>query len=167
MKRIFILLVGVALLAACGPNREKQLKAIEEREQTLSTFDMIDDDSDLEGVLTLYRTFAKDFPDDSLAPVFLQRAADLSIAMGHQKEAVSLLDSIISLYPGFEDLGGCWFLKGYAYETADEYDSARTAYTYFVEHYPDHSLAADTRKTLPYLGMSPEEMLETILKSEE
>ena len=103
MKKIYLLLVGVVLLAACGPNREKQLKAIEEREQTLSTLVIIDENSDLEEMLMLYRTFANDFPNDSLAPVFLLRAADLSISMGEQEQAVELLDNIINLYPGFED----------------------------------------------------------------
>lgn len=158
-----LIISGVLLLAACGPNREKQLKAIEEQEQALSSLDMITDDSDLDAMLSLYRTFAADFPDDSLAPVYLQRAADISISKGRQDQAVALLDTVISLYPGFEDIGGCWFLKGYAYETAGQYDSARAAYTYFVENYPSHDLANDTRKTLPYLGMSPEEMLEAIL----
>ena len=167
MRKNIILLAGVLLLVACAPNREKQLKAIEEHETALSTLDIINEDSYLDDMLDLYRTFANDFPDDSLAPVFLQRAADLSISTGQQEQAVALLDSIINLYPGFEDLGGCWFLKGYAYETAGQYGPAREAYTHFVENYPDHDLANDTRKTLPYLGMSPEEMLEAILANTE
>lgn len=163
MKKTLALLSAVVLLAACSPNREKQLKAIEEHEQTLSSVDIIADDSDIDALLALYRTFAADFPDDSLAPVYLQRAADMSISIGRQDQAVGLLDSVINLYPGFEDIGGCWFLKGYAYETAGQYDQAREAYSHFVENYPEHDLANDTRKTLPYLGMSPEEMLEAIL----
>lgn len=164
MKRIYVLLLaGVLLLTACGPNRDKQIKTIEEHEQALSTLDMITEDSDLDEMLSLYRTFAHDFPNDSLAPVYLQRAADMNISLGRPEQAVDLLDTVINLYPGFEDMGGCWFLKGYAYETAEQYDQAREAYTYFIENYPDHSLANDTRKTLPYLGMTPEEMLEAIL----
>ena len=165
--RFSLLALSVLLLAACSPNREKQLKAIEEHETTLSTLNIINDDSYLNDMLKCYRTFANDFPDDSLAPVFLQRAADLCISTGQQEQAVTLLDTIINLYPGFEDLGGCWFLKGYAYETAGQYDQAREAYTYFVDNFPDHNLAKDTRMTLPYLGMSPEEMLEAILRDSE
>lgn len=162
-KRLLISAVCLVVLAACAPNREKQLKAIEAHEQALSTLDMISEDSELDEMLTLYRTFAHDFPDDSLAPVYMQRAADMSISLGRPEQAVALLDSIINFYPGFEDIGGCWFLKGYAYETAEQYDQAREMYTYFVETYPEHSLANDTRTTLPYLGMPTEEMLEAIL----
>ena len=163
MKRLLICLMGISLLAACGPNREKQIKAIEEHEHSLSTLEMSTEDSGLAEMISLYRTFAKDFPNDSLAPVYLMRAADLSITAGKTDEAVSLLDTIITIYPGFEDLGGCWFLKGYAFETAEQYDRAREAYTYFVDNYPDHYLAPDTRKTLPYIGMTAEEMFEAIM----
>ena len=83
------------------------------------------------------------------------------------EQAVGLLDSVINLYPGFEDLGGCWFMKGYAYENAERFDEAREAYNYFVENYPEHYLAADTRKTLPYLGMTAAEMFEAIMGSAE
>ena len=165
MKRIFICLLGIALLSACGPNREKQIQAIEAQEQNLSTLDLGTSDEEFTQAINLYRTFAHDFPNDSLAPVYLMRAADASISVGLPEQAVDLLDSIILLYPGFEDLGGCCFLKGYAYETAEQYDKAREAYTYFVDNYPDHYLASDTRKTLPYLGMSPEEMFEAIMNA--
>lgn len=163
MKKILICLAAVALLAACGPNREKEIKAIEEHEQNLSTLDLGTDESEFVEVVALYRQFAHDFPNDSLAPVYLMRAADACISAGMPEQAVGLLDSIISIYPGFEDMGGCYFLKGYAYETAEQFDAAKEAYTYFVDNYPDHYLAADTRKTLPYLGMSAEEMFEAIM----
>ena len=167
MKKIIVPLLAVCLLAACSPNREKQLKAIEEHELALSTLDRISDDSEMEEVLKLYRTFAADFPDDSLAPVYMQRAADIYVSTGRSDQAVSLLDSIIELYPGFEDMGGCWFLKGLAYENAEQFDSARAAYTYFVDNYPEHSLAHDTRFLIDHLGMTPEEMLEAALQARE
>jgi len=167
MKKNIALLACILLLASCGPNREEQIKAIEDKEQALSTLDMITEDSELDEMLVLYRTFANDFPDDSLAPVYLQRAADMSISLGRYDQAINLLDSVINLYPGFEDIGGCWFLKGYAYENAEDFEKARENYTYFVDNYPDHDLAKDTRQTLPYLGMSPEEMLEAILADKE
>ena len=66
-------------------------------------------------------------------------------------------------YPGYEDIAGCYFLKGYAYENAEKYDEAREAYSYFVENYPDHYLAADTKVMINYIGMNPEEMFDAIM----
>ncbi|MBP5677158.1 MAG: tetratricopeptide repeat protein [Bacteroidales bacterium] len=163
MKRILFLLLGMALLASCSPNRDKEVKKIEEHEQALSTIDLSSGDSALNEMIALYLNFAEKFPNDSLAPIYMVRAADLNITLGMPDQAVALLDSVINLYPGFEDVGGCYFLKGYAYETAEQFDAAREAYTYFIDNYPEHYLASDTRKTLPYLGMTPEEMFDAIM----
>ena len=165
MKKILILFVSVMLVAACSsPNREKELEKIAEHEQKLSAIDVSSDDSAALEMLALYRQFAADFPEDSLAPAFMARAADLCINLGMSDDAVNLLDSIITLYPGYEDIAGCYFLKGYAYESAERYDEAKEAYNYFVENYPDHYLAADTRRLIPLIGLTPEEQLEAVLK---
>ena len=57
------------------------------------------------------------------------------------------------------------FLKGYAYESGEQYEEAKEAYTQFVESYPDHYLAQDTKKMLQYIGMSPEAMFEAVMNS--
>lgn len=165
MKKALICLSAALLMAACGPNRDKEVKAIEQHEQSLSTIDISSDDTEALQMVELYAQFANDFPEDSLAPVFLMRGADLNINLGNTDEAIKMLNTIIEQYPGFEDLGGCFFLKGYAYESAEQYDQAREAYTYFVENYPEHDLAADTRAVLPYLGMTPEDMFDAIMNS--
>ena len=56
-------------------------------------------------------------------------------------------------------------MKSYAYDSAEQYEEAREAYTYSVENYPDHYLANDTRKMLDYLGMTPEEMFDAVMNA--
>ncbi len=164
MKKILTLIAGIALLAACSaPDREKELNNIAEHEQMLSAIDVSSDDDAAIELLALYRKFAADFPEDSLAPAYMTKAADLCINLGKSEEAVALLDSVINLYPGYDDIAGCYFLKGYAYENAEQYEEAKEAYTYFVENYPDHYLATDTKVMLNYIGMNPEEMFDAIM----
>lgn len=164
MKKILTLIAGIALLAACNtPDREKEINNIAEHEQMLSAIDVSSDDNAAIELLGLYRKFAADFPEDSLAPTYMTKAADLCINLGKNEDAVALLDSVISLYPGYEDIAGCYFLKGYAYENAEQYEEAKEAYTYFVENYPEHYLAADTKVMLNYIGMNPEEMFDAIM----
>jgi tetratricopeptide (TPR) repeat protein len=93
----------------------------------------------------------------------MQRAAEISINLGQTDQAIDLLDSIVTLYPAYEDVAGCYFMKGYAYEVAEQIDMAREAYTYFVENYPDHYLAPDTKKMINFLGMTPEDMFDAIM----
>lgn len=164
MKKILTLVAGIMLLAACStPDRENELSNIAEHEQMLSAIDVSSDDDAAIELLGLYRKFAADFPEDSLAPAYMTKAADLCINLGKSDEAVALLDSVINLYPGYDDIAGCYFLKGYAYENAEHYEEAKEAYTYFVENYPEHYLAADTKVMLNYIGMNPEEMFDAIM----
>ena len=165
MKKTAIVLVAAVLMAACGADREKEIKNISDHEVALSTIDISMDDSEAVEMLELYRQFAADFPEDSLTPGYLIRAADLCINIGQTEQAISLIDTVLTLYPGYEDIAGCYFMKGYAYDSAEQYEEAREAYTYFVENYPDHYLANDTRKMLDYLGMTPEEMFDAVMNA--
>ncbi|MBR4229657.1 MAG: tetratricopeptide repeat protein [Bacteroidales bacterium] len=163
MKKTLLIIAASLLMIACGQDREKEIKNIEQHEIELSTIDISSDDSAAVEMVALYRKFANNFPDDSLAPAYMQRAAEISINLGQTDQAISLLDSIITLYPSYEDVAGCYFMKGYAYEVAEQIDQAREAYTYFVENYPDHYLAADTKKMINFLGMTPEDMFDAIM----
>lgn len=165
MKKTLLLLAGVLILAACGPNRDKQVATIEEHESEMSMLDVSVDEDKAHEMIGLYRQFVNDFPDDSLAPVYLMRVADISITLGETEQAINVLDSIVNIYPGFEEAPFCLFQKGYAYEASEQYDQARQCYQQFVDEYPDHYMAADTRKMLPYIGLSPEEMFEAIMNN--
>lgn len=163
--KALVCIVCIATLAGCGPKREERVADIEKMEASLSATGIAPDDSAAMELISRYRDFAKEFSKDSLAPVYLQRAADMSIGIGRADEAVGLLDTVITMYPEYDDVAGCWFLKGYAFETAGRYDEAREAYIYFADTYPEHYLADDTRKSIPYVGMSAEEMFEAIMNA--
>ena len=166
MKKILITLSCALLAVACtSHDRTAEISAIEQREAAIASIEVGTDSAEPAELSALYRQFAAHFPDDSLAPVYLQRAADLDINLGRYDQAISCLDSIVSLYPGFDDLGGCLFLIGYAHEQAEQFDAAREAYQRFVDTYPDHYLAADTRKMIPFVGLSPEEMFEMLISN--
>ena len=167
MKKIFALALGCALLAACSHKPEpltyEQLTdSIDALEADMSTNEITADTAKANLIIDLYTQFASLYPEDSLAPIYMMRAAEVNINMGNFEPAVNMLDSVIHLYPGFEDVAGCQFLKAWTYELNQQYDLAREAYTEFLANYPDHFLAADIRKMLPYVGMTPEEQLESI-----
>jgi outer membrane protein assembly factor BamD (BamD/ComL family) len=165
MKKTILCTLGLLLIASCGHknqemDREEMLDSIEQMQERVPQTAITANATTAAQMVEMYNRFATSFPDDSLAPVFMLRAAEIDINIGNFEQAISLLDSVINLYPGFEDIAGCQFMKGWAYEQNQQYDLAREAYTEFVTNYPDHFLASDTRKMLPYIGMTPEETLE-------
>ena len=169
MKRILLLAAAVLLLGACSmkANRDQAAADIAAAEAQLAQVNIAVDEQRAHDLMALYQQFANDFPEDSLAPVYLQKSADICLNLGNNDQALAILDTLIAQYPGYDDLAGCLFLKGQAYENSEQYDLARQAYTQFVDQYPDHVLAPDTRKMLPYIGLTPEEMLNAILSGKE
>jgi len=169
MKKIAIITLGTLLAVACGhnngtPDHDALIDSISniEQEQLQSYFAIGTDMDKANHIIELYSMFVSNFPDDSLAPVYMLRTAEVQINTGNFENAISTLDSIMLIYPGFEDIAMCQFMKGRAYEDNQQYDLAREAYTEFVNNYPDHVLAADTRKLLPLVGLTPEEQFEAI-----
>ncbi len=165
MKRIIPITIVIILLTACRhtPSRDQAIADIVACEQQLAQVSVATDEETARQMTDLYCQFATLFPDDSLAPVYLSRAADISLNLGDNQQAIAILDSIIELYPGYEDIAGCLFLKGQAYENSEQYDLARQTYTQFVTEYPDHVLAPDTRIMLPYIGLPIEEMFNALI----
>lgn len=168
MKKIVIFTLGVLMTVACGhkndiPSRDELADDIAAHEQNLATFAVASNMEQADSMIALYQLFFNNYPDDSLAPIYMMRTAEIQINTGSFEEGIATLDSVMTLYPGFEDVAVCQFLKGTAYEQNQQYDLAREAYTEFVTNYPDHVLAADTRKMLPFIGLTPEEQLEAIM----
>lgn len=168
MKKIILASLALVLTAACGnknnvPERDVLVDSIEVMEHGLMNASINTDLEKANRMVALYDLFANNYPDDSLAPIYMMRSAEIEINTGNYEAGVATLDSIMNLYPGYEDLPICQFMKGTAYEMNQQYDLAREAYTEFVEKYPDHVLAADTRKILPFVGLTPEEQLEAIM----
>ena len=167
-------LLAFLLLAACGDNKsntsntpqhlsqEALTDSIENLDSIMRT-DYLFDTVRSNKMIGWCNEYAERFPEDSLAPVYLLTSAQIQISKGDFEQGISTLDSIIVLYPGFENVAVCQFLKGMAYEQNQQYDMARQAYTDFVTNYPDHVLASDIRKAIPMVGLSPEKQLETVL----
>ncbi len=170
MKKLFVFAFACVMLAGCKGGDEEKVLGHDELIDSIATmdslyaFEMVANPEKANAIIDLYTQFVKGYPEDSLAPVYLMKMAETQISIGEFEAGIANLDSIITLYPGFEEVAGCQFLKGWAYEQNEQYDKAREAYTVFVTEYPDHVLAADVKKALPMVGLSPEEQLKMVKK---
>ena len=173
MKKILFLTLTAFLFASCGnsndtsdqPLSEEALTDSIEHLDSIMRADIWFDTIKSNQMIAWCLEYANRFPEDSLAPVYMKKAAEIQMNDGNFEQAVATLDSIIDLYPGFENVADCHFLKGWAYEQNQQYELARETYSRFVNDYPDHVLASDIRKTLARstVGMTPEEQLKEAL----
>lgn len=107
-----------------------------------------------------YTRFANAFPEDSLAPEQLLKAADISIYLNQNQRALRLLNRITENHPGFEKVSMAAFLKAYVYDNQiGDTARARQLYEAFIEAYPEHSFVEEARAAIRNLGKSPEELI--------
>ncbi len=166
MKRIvFLLTMALCIIGCNSKNREKQLNSILEYEKKLELETTLIDPLIGQELITMYVQFASDFPKDTLAPMYWLKASDVAANINRTDLSIRYLDTIIFMYPNYEKIGECYFMKGFVYETVGQNaEKAREAYNVFLEKFPNHPLAHDTRIIMQNLGLSNEELIEKILR---
>ncbi|MFH1296450.1 MAG: tetratricopeptide repeat protein [Bacteroidota bacterium] len=162
MKKLaYLVLIGLAgLITACGPSksqRENQISTLEERMFTSENgFIRAGADS----LVLLYTDFAAAWPNDSLAPVYLFKAASMTMNLQDGPGSIALFEQIRESYPNFEKAPLCLFFTGYVQENVmRDIDKAREAYQLFIESYPDHDFVDDAQASIDNLGKTPEQMI--------
>ena len=149
------------LATACQSARQKSLDNIKTTEEEVYSENGMIDRNRVDELIGVYVGFASDFPDDSLSPEYLFKAADIAMNTKRSREAIRYYDSILINYPDYRKAPEALFLKGYVYENnLGRLDKAKEIYEKFLKMYPDNEFADDAEVSLKYLGKSPEELIE-------
>ncbi len=162
MKRIFILVTAVSMLflVKYKPKKEKMEKEIASLESRLFDAESGFSRAGADSLIKDYQNFAEAYPADSLAPVYLFKAASMVMNLQNGLMAITLFNQIRTTYPDYEKAPLCLFFTGYVQENVlGDIDQARDTYTLFIETYPDHDFADDAQASINNLGKTPEEMI--------
>lgn len=112
------------------------------------------------GTVRAYETFAKQRVDDTKAPEYLFKAAEIQRSLKNYTKAIENYETIQSKYADYEKTPHSMFLLGFIYENdLKDNDKAKAVYDKFLAEYPDHELADDVKFSLENLGISPEEII--------
>ncbi len=169
MKRnVMLPLLAMAVLMMCANCTSQRDKALGEILSYEGTIDFATTKVDMptgETLVKMYVGFATDYPTDSLAPMYLMKAADVAMNINRGDIAIKYLDRVIKDYSDYEKLPDCYFMRGYVYETVlADTDKAKQAYELFLFQYPNHPLAADIRIIIQNLSLSDEEIIKMIME---
>ena len=149
----------------CTSQRDKALNEILSYEATIDFAATKVDMPTGETLVKMYVGFANDYPNDSLAPMYLTKAADVAMNIKRGDIAIKYLDRVVKDYPDYDKLADCYFMRGYVYETVlADINKAKEAYELFLLQYPNHPLAADTRIIIQNLSLSDEEIIKMIME---
>jgi tetratricopeptide (TPR) repeat protein len=161
MNKIVILLMAVMLMASCTSPRDKAVKQINDASQSLvSDTSMMLNKETAMNLITLYESFANDFPGDSLAAGYLFEAGELAMNLGIGEKSIALFDRVLKDYPGYFRKAEVIFLEAFIYENMlGNLDKATEFYHSFIEQFPDHVLYKDAKASLEYMGKSLDEII--------
>ena len=172
MKNIIYIFIIAAIFTACNISVKTEKNALNKEiaktEQVL--FDSISYNLDIkkaELLISKYNRYAKLYDNDSLAPIYLIKSADLCIATKKYEKAVEIYDNIYKNYNSFEKAPQALFLEAMTYADYLKNESvAEMKYKEFIKKYPNHELTDDAKKSIEFLGKTPKEILE-ILQSKD
>lgn len=165
---IIALIIGLYACNSAGQNEQKEEKAslektIKDLQLKLARQDDVNKDRETaETLVAQSQLFAKEFPRDSMAAVYLFRAADVSRGLGDFTHAIALWGKVNQSFPRFKRAPDALFLQGFTYDRdLQNTEQAKKHYRLFLEKYPDHPMVPDVSLMLQYLeeDKSPEELI--------
>ena len=163
MKKYSLLVFSLGLIILFSCSRSNKYAEIQKLESELYSENFVFDAEGKAKASTLvqaYLTFTEEHPQDTAAPIYLFKAADLSMNLGDASRAINLYNKVIYAYPDFEKNPQCLFLMAFIYENyLQNYGKAKEVYELFLQKYPDHEFADDAQMSLQNLGKSPEELI--------
>ncbi len=164
--KFFLLIITLVMFFACKPKSERDIAVdnINELEYTLYG-DTVITEIDLttaSNMIQAYLSFAEKFKEDSLAPEYMYKAADISMNINQGSQAILYLENIKLKYPYYKNIPVCLFLQAFIYEDQlQDNESASRLYNQFMEKYPNHELFDDAESSVNNMGKSLEEIIES------
>ena len=168
------LVITVLIIGWYGCNSSGQTKHQADKsklEDTIKTLqselaqqeDVTKDVTSAKTLVVRSQLFAEKYPQDSMAAVYLFRAADVSRGLGDYRLAIKLWGEVNEKFTAFKRAPDALFLQGFTYDRdLEDTGQAKLHYRKFLEKYPGHPLVKDVTLMLQYLEQekSPEELIE-------
>jgi outer membrane protein assembly factor BamD (BamD/ComL family) len=158
-KLLFVLLSGIMILFyGCGPSHDQAVSQIQSIEKSLFSPDAVSFNKEkADSLLSQYKTFIEKYPNDTMSPGFLFKAANIAMNSGDGPGSLKLFDQYLQNYPDKPKASLCLFFKAFIFENImQDLEKARETYLLFIEKYPNDDFAKDAGMALMNLGKSPD-----------
>ncbi|PKP24157.1 MAG: hypothetical protein CVU06_05260 [Bacteroidetes bacterium HGW-Bacteroidetes-22] len=165
MKKLFpVAILALAMILASCDYHGSMISKIEDNEKALSADSTAMPPADkVKAMQALYLEFADKYPNDSISPEYIFRAADLSIFLRDYKTTIGLYDRILTEHKSYAKLPQALFMKAFVYDQyIQDPMQASEFYRQFLRLYPDHELADDATQALLFCGKSDAEIMQIL-----
>ncbi|MBI9033095.1 MAG: hypothetical protein JEZ03_01355 [Bacteroidales bacterium] len=156
MKNILLFVSMIMLMASCTSTYDSLKEEIARQEKNLfEDHSGVADQKLAKEMNEAYLSFADQFPNDSLSPEYLFRAAEIDANVLGAKQAIQYYDRILDNYSNYPKMPEALFMKAFIYDR--DFQNVKLSekyYSLFVKKFPDHPLANDAKLSIQHLGMS-------------
>lgn len=170
MKSWYLFIIPCLFLMSCSGKRQKLNRIDKLKKDVYQKNDEGESKNvDTQKVMQLvkaYDQFAKQYPQDTLAPVFLYEAGRLhEFELHDYKGAVIYYDQVQKKYPDHRLAPYALFRESFIYENElHDLKKARKGYQNFLKRYPHHQFADDAKFSLSTMGRNMEQVLQELIK---
>jgi tetratricopeptide (TPR) repeat protein len=106
-----------------------------------------------------YEVFVYKYPEDSLAPGYLFKTAQISEAMlGDKAKAVNVYQKIYDGYPDYSNRPMMLFYQANSLHDLGDTANAVNQLKLFIARYPDHEFRDDAENLIDFIQMDEEEL---------
>ena len=113
-----------------------------------------------ENLISEYELFVQTYPQDTMAPGYLFKAAELAMAIRSSAKAIELYGKVYNDYPDHPSAGTSLFLMGFVNDDqVKNLAEAQKYYRRFIAEFPEHNLIDDAAFSLLNLGKSDEDII--------
>ena len=170
-NRFILLIILIILFSGCKQKSERDIAIENINELEIKLYgDAIITEIDYKmasDMIQAYLSFAEKFKEDSLAPEYIYKAADISMNIMQGSQAILYLENIKLKYPDFKNIPVCLFLQAFIYEDQlHDQKSAKELFLQFMEKYPNHDLYDDAESSVKNMGKSLEEIIKGFEQNE-
>ena len=156
-------------MLACG-NKEQKLTQddMKKAEATLLNEDRSMNLDVAPKVAETYCQFVEQNPDDASAPLWLFHAMEINVQLKNADKSAELCDKLLAKYPQSEWAPRSLFLMGsFVYnDQLNDTAQAHAAFQRLIDTYPDSDLVDDAKKSIEYLGLTPDEIMTMFMMSQ-
>ena len=168
LKLLFVILLAFGMFA-CGEGEKKITREdLEAAQASLFNKDRTLNDSVAPEVAEKYCQFVKQNPNDSTAAMWLYHAMEINVMLKNADKSIALGNQLVKQYPRTSWAPMSLFLLG-SYVYNDQLNDTAQAHKTFqklIDDYPNSPLVDDAEKSIEYLGLTPDEIMNLIMMSQ-
>lgn len=156
-------------MSACGEKGKKLTKDdLKKAEATLFNEDQTMNEAMAPKVAEQYIRFVEQNPNDASSPLWLYHALEINVQMKNAEKSTELCEKLLAMYPDSKWAPSSLFLLG-SFVYNDQLNDTAMAHATFqrlIDTYPESDLVDDAKKSIEYLGLTPDEIMTLFMMSQ-